>query len=229
MLSPGVEAEVQNLDLAFAVGEATWDIARIPTVLRRVPRRHIVRALRIRDGERFRSAVLNPRTGPKTWAFFWNIHAPTLRERVTVDGRHADVIVNEMRGWQLKRGIDVGGPGSRYESYEHVTEDAASWLRRNGLPWMTAVQVQAIAWCHAKAIEQAGLTTRATPARTDQQGKDSGMCRDEEPTEAEHDDEIGEQLAEIDGRRCSPDTRTRRPGCVSATTSTEGREPYERR
>ena len=109
--------------------------------------------------------VLNPKTGPKTWAFFWNIYAPSLRERVTIDGRHADVIANRMVGWKLKRGIDTGGPGTRYESYEHVTEDAAQWLRRNGYRWMTAVQVQAIVWCHAKTIEMAGVTTRGTPRK----------------------------------------------------------------
>lgn len=106
--------------------------------------------------------VLNPRTGPKTWSFFWNIYAPTLRERVTIDGRFADIIANELRGWKLKRGIDSGGPGTRYESYEHVTEDAARWLRGRGMPWITAVQVQSICWMEGKRIELQGLTTRGT-------------------------------------------------------------------
>ena len=98
--------------------------------------------------------VLNPRTGPKTWAFFWNIYAPSLRDHVTIDGRFADIIANEMRPWKASRGIDVGGPGSRYESYEFITEDAASYLRRfPQFRWMTAVQVQAICWMGAKRIE----------------------------------------------------------------------------
>ena len=109
--------------------------------------------------------VLNPKTGPKTWAFFWNIYAPTLRDHVTIDGRHADVIANCMRPWKVKRGIDTGGPGTRYESYEHVTEDAAQWLRRNGYPWMTAVQVQAIVWCEAKRIELAAPHCRGLPRK----------------------------------------------------------------
>ena len=123
--------------------------------------------------ERDPTEVLNPRTGPKTWSFFWNIYAPTLRERVTIDGRFADVIANEMRPWKRKRGIDVGGPGSRYESYEMVTEDAAKHLRRNGMPWMTAVQVQAITWVEAKRIEFAaphckGLPRKQGPTRKGQ-------------------------------------------------------------
>lgn len=118
--------------------------------------------------------VLNPVTGPKTWAFFWNIYAPSLRERVTIDGRIADVIANRMIGWKDHRGIDRGGPGTRYESYEHVFEDAARWLRRNGYPWMTAVQVQAIVWCEAKRIEFGyphcrGLPRKLGPHRKGQQ------------------------------------------------------------
>jgi hypothetical protein len=116
--------------------------------------------------------VLNPRTGPKTWAFFWNIYGPSLREHVTIDGRFADVIANEMRPWKLKRGIDRGGSGTRYESYEIVTEDAARELRRT-YPWMTAVQVQAITWMEAKRIEFAtphckGLPRRQGPTRKGQ-------------------------------------------------------------
>lgn len=123
--------------------------------------------------ERDPTEVLNPRTGPKTWAFFWNIYAPSLRERVTIDGRFADVIANEMRPWKQKRGIDIGGPGTRYESYEHVTEDAARWLRGRGMPWMTAVQVQAICWVEAKRIEFAtphckGLPRKQGPSRKGQ-------------------------------------------------------------
>jgi hypothetical protein len=117
--------------------------------------------------------VLNPVTGPKTWSFFWNIYAPSLRERVTIDGRFADIIADAMRPWKAKRGIDTGGPGTRYESYEHVTEDAARHLRRSGYPWMTAVQVQAITWMEAKRIEFAqphckGLPRKQGPHRKGQ-------------------------------------------------------------
>lgn len=102
--------------------------------------------------------VLNPRTGPKTWAFFWNIWQPRMPGHVTVDGRHADVIYGRMRPWKRKRGIDVGGPGTRYESYEFVTEDAARWLRRRcrGYRSITPAEVQAAAWCEAKRIELSG-------------------------------------------------------------------------
>lgn len=106
--------------------------------------------------------VLDPRTGPKTWNFFWNIWAPTLRDHVTIDGRYADVLANRMLGWKDKRGIDTGGPGSRYERFAFVTEDVARNLRAHGFPWMTAPQVQAIAWCEAKRIERVGITTRGT-------------------------------------------------------------------
>ena len=108
--------------------------------------------------------VLSPRTGPKTWAFFWNIYAPGLRDHVTVDGRHADVIANRMRPWQANRGIEVGGPGTRYESYEFVTEDVARHLRKlSRFSAITAVQVQAVLWCEGRRIERQGLTTRGTP------------------------------------------------------------------
>jgi len=110
--------------------------------------------------------VLNPVTGPKTWAFFWNIYAPTLREHVTIDGRYADIIENEMRPWRAYRGIDTGGPGTKYERYEHLTEDVARCLRRQSrFKTLTAVQVQAIAWCHGKQIEMTGVTCRGTPRR----------------------------------------------------------------
>jgi hypothetical protein len=110
--------------------------------------------------------VLNARTGPKTWAFFHNIADPSDPDHVTVDGRHADVIVNTMRPWQLKRGIDNGGPTTRYASYAAVTIAAARKLRRRKrFRGITPAQVQAVVWCHAKAIEQSGTTARGLPRK----------------------------------------------------------------
>jgi hypothetical protein len=112
------------------------------------------------------TTVLDPRTGPKTWAFYWNVYAPSLRDHVTVDGRHADIIANSMRPWRQKRGIDNGGPGTRYESYEYVTEDAARELRKSAAyRGITAVQVQAITWCEGKRIERQGVTLKGLPRR----------------------------------------------------------------
>jgi len=118
--------------------------------------------------------VLNPITGPKTWAFFWNIYAPGLREHVTIDGRFADIWENSMRPWKAYKGIDVGGPNSRYQRYSYATEDVARCLRkRRRFRTLTAVQVQAIAWCHGKQIEldrphSKGLVRKQGPHRRGQ-------------------------------------------------------------
>ena len=110
--------------------------------------------------------IIDKRTAPKTWSFFWNIYAPGLRDHVTVDGRHADIIANTMRGWKANRGIDVGHVGSRYESYEFITEDTARALRLlRPFRTITAPQVQAILWCEGKRIERQGLTSRGNPRK----------------------------------------------------------------
>ena len=150
-VSPNLDAEV--------------NFAEVAAILDDTDRTHVTTKQRDKARRCLRhdpATVLHPYTGPKTWSFFWNIHAPTLREHVTIDGRYADVLANRMLPWKVKRGIDTGGRGSRYERFEFVTEDVASHLRRHGYPWMTAVQMQAIAWCEAKRIERGGLTTRGT-------------------------------------------------------------------
>ena len=153
-ISPNLEAN-DNFAMAHAVLEGTDTL--------HVTGKQRAKALACLEADP--TEVLNPRTGPKTWSFFWNIYAPSLRERVTIDGRFADIIANEMRPWKQKRGIDVGGPGTRYESYEHVTEDAARWLRGRGMPWITAVQVQAITWVEAKRIEFAAPHCKGLPRK----------------------------------------------------------------
>lgn len=147
--SPSIDAEV-------LVGEIERILTGQTSRVTGRQRAKVVACLRTEPTE-----ILNQRTGPKTWAFFWNIYAPSLRDHVTVDGRRADIIANCMRPWRANRGIDVGGPGSRYESYEYVTEDAARRLRRIGrFRTITAVQVQAVTWCEGKRRERPGLTAR---------------------------------------------------------------------
>jgi hypothetical protein len=152
--SPGMPAD-QNFGSIAALIDGT--LARLTG-----RQRHKAQACLVDDP----AEVLNPRTGPKTWAFFHNIADPSDGEFVTVDGRHADVIVNSMRPWQAARGLDTGGPNSRYASYAAVTIDAARKLRRRKrFRGITPAQVQAVAWCHAKAIEQSGTTTRGLPRK----------------------------------------------------------------
>lgn len=148
-LSPGIDAELllaNGLDVIGATGAMRAKAQRCLTA----------------DP----TEVLNPHSGPKTWAFFWNIYAPSLRDHVTIDGRQADIICNRMRPWRAERGIARGGPGTRYESYEFVTEDAARVLRRSRcFRTITAVQVQAVSWMHGKAIERQGTTIYGAPRK----------------------------------------------------------------
>lgn len=161
-LSPQLDAEI-NLTGVLAILDGTSRMA--------ITGRQLDKALRCVRGDP--TEILDPITGPKTWNFFWNIYAPGLRDHVTVDYRYADVIANEMRPCEQKRGIDRGGYGSRYDRHLLVTEDVASRLRRSGHPMITAAQVQAIAWCEAKRIELAyphskGLVRKQGPHRKGQ-------------------------------------------------------------
>ena len=149
-LSPQLDAEI-NLTGVHAILDGTSRMA--------ITGRQLDKALRCVRGDPV--DVLNPITGPKTWNFFWNIYAPGLRDHVTVDGRYADVVANQMRPWMNKRGIDRGGYGTRYDRHLLVTEDVASCLRKRGRN-VNAAQVQAISWCEAKRIERQGLTARGT-------------------------------------------------------------------
>jgi hypothetical protein len=167
VLSPGVRADIENVDLALAIGEATWDVTAIPAKLGRVPKRSVVKALRIRDGED-PADVLDARSAPKTTCFFHNIHDPRDDRWVTVDGRMADLIVNELRPWKLKRGIDSArlrnGVRTRYEEYEGIIRGCARIVTRQGMQ-MSAIEAQAVLWCAAKGLELAGTTKRGTPRR----------------------------------------------------------------
>jgi hypothetical protein len=161
-LSPQLDAEI-NLTGVLAILDGTSRMA--------ITRNQLDKALRCVRGDP--AEILNPITGPKTWNFFWNIYAPGLRDHVTVDGRYADVVANVMRPWMVKRGIDRGGYGTRYDRHLCVTEDVASRLRRCGHTSMTAPQVQAIAWCEAKRIELAyphckGQVRKQGPSRKGQ-------------------------------------------------------------
>ena len=166
VLSPTVEAE-RNIDSALAIGEATWDITQVPALLSRLPKRHLVKALRIRDGEDPLD-VLDPRTAPKTTCFFHNIHDPDDDDWVTIDGRIADVIVNELRPWKLKRGIGSArlrnGQRTLYEVYEDCLRAAARRVTLRGMA-IHGVEAQAIVWCQAKALELHGVTLRGTPRK----------------------------------------------------------------
>jgi hypothetical protein len=167
VLSPSMEASTRNINAALAVGEQTWDITTIVPGLTNMPRRNVVKALRIRDGED-PADVLDPRTAPKTTCFFHNIHDPNDDDWITIDGRIADVIANEMRPWKLKRGIESArlrrGGTTRYEEHENIVRAAARRVTRRGMP-MHGVEAQAVLWCQAKALELHGLTQRGTPRK----------------------------------------------------------------
>jgi hypothetical protein len=166
MLSPGVEAS-ENLDIARLVGGCSYDLTKVPAELQRIPKRMLIKALRIRDGED-PDAVFNPRRAPKTTCFYRNICDPHDDTWVTIDGRMADLIVNQRRPWSSHRGIASArlstGETTLYESYEETVRYAARIVTRKGLP-MHGVEAQACLWMAGKRIELAEPTVRGTPRK----------------------------------------------------------------
>lgn len=120
--------------------------------LSRASDRDLLKANRIWNEGVDPEAVLFRGQAPKTNTFFRNINAPHEDNGATVDGRHADLIVDSMRPWTQARNIQsadlVRGGRSRYERYSDATATAA---RRFGvLPH----ELQAVDWEMGKAIER---------------------------------------------------------------------------
>lgn len=112
----------------------------------------ILKAHRIWHGGEDPEAVLDRRKAPKTNTFFRNINEPHVDHGATVDGRHADLVVDAMRPWTMSRNIQsaetVRGGRTRYERYSDATSHAA---RREGvLPH----QLQAVDWEMGKLLER---------------------------------------------------------------------------
>jgi hypothetical protein len=115
----------------------------------------LLKAHRIWHGNEDPEAVLTRGTAPKTNSFFRNINEPHHSGPVTVDGRHADLVVDAMRPWSGEgsaRGIQSAdlkrGKTSRYEQYEEHTRRVAD--RVGILPH----QFQAVVWEGAKPVER---------------------------------------------------------------------------
>lgn len=116
---------------------------------------NLLKAKRIWHGGEDPDAVLSRQSAPKTNSFFHNINSPHESGFVTVDGRHADLIVDAMRPWSgvgSSRGISSAalksGKQTRYEDYEDHTRVLARHL--GILPH----QLQAVVWEGAKPIER---------------------------------------------------------------------------
>lgn len=96
--------------------------------------------------------VLDRTGAPKTNSFYHNILEPHKDGMVTVDGRHADIITDGMRPWEMDRGISSAqlktGKPTRYEQYSQMTADAAHHL--GVLPH----ELQAGLWEHGKLAER---------------------------------------------------------------------------
>lgn len=127
----------------------------------------IVKAHRIWHGGEDPEAVLDRTKAPKTNTFFRNINEPHVNHGATVDGRHADLVVDAMRPWTMKRGIGSAGlkrgGRSRYERYSDATSAAAH--REGILPH----QLQAVDWEMGKMLERNFDPTRKQgDARTGQ-------------------------------------------------------------
>lgn len=121
--------------------------------IRRASDTDILKASRIMGGDDYRD-VLPKGSAPKTHAFATNIAHPDEWGRVTVDGRHADIITDYPRPWQfdrnLGRGTVSGEPSTRYRNYEGYTEAATRHINRVYGTDLMPHEVQAILWEHAK-------------------------------------------------------------------------------
>lgn len=116
--------------------------------------------------------VLSRRGAPKTHSFAHNIHSPESWEHVTIDGRQADIIANQMRPWQWSgRGISSAalpsGKPTRYEDHEQVMRTATRVLQRRDARFKDASPsaVQAVTWEMGKIIERQGTTKTGEPRK----------------------------------------------------------------
>jgi hypothetical protein len=120
---------------------------------------NISTALHIRGGED-PIELLSRRTSPKQHNFMLNLAGDT--DAITIDGRHADIIANEMRAWhgaKSARGIgtagNLRGTPTRHEDYEEVVRSSSKLPSvRKKFPSMTPRDAQALQWVVAKDLER---------------------------------------------------------------------------
>ena len=116
-------------------------------------------ALRIRGGED-PIELLSRRTSPKQHNFMQNLAGNV--DAITIDGRHADIIANQMRAWHgptSSRGIGtaglVSGKPTRHEDYEEVVRSSSTLPSvQKRFPRLTGRDAQALQWVVAKDIER---------------------------------------------------------------------------
>lgn len=124
--------------------------------LAKAPDSNLVKAHRIWHGGEDFEDVLSRRTAPKTNSFARNIADPSTSRDVTVDGRHADIVVDSMRPWKnsgvSNRGISSAnlakGGSTRYENYEAQTARVADSLE------IPPHALQATVWEMGKSVER---------------------------------------------------------------------------
>jgi hypothetical protein len=133
----------------------------------------LVKARRIMSGEQWRD-VLTLRSAPKTHHFAGNLENPYEDTGVTVDGRHHDIVANQMLSWtDVDRGIDSAGltrGRSRYEDIEDITKLSTRRLSSRDPRFAGAHphDVQAALWVGGKFIETQGGRYRKGPKREGQ-------------------------------------------------------------
>lgn len=124
--------------------------------LAKAPDSNLIKAHRIWHGGEDFENVLDRHSAPKTNSFARNIADPSTSRDVTVDGRHADIVVDSMRPWKnsgvSNRGISsanlVRGGSTRYENYEAQTARVADSLE------IPPHALQATVWEMGKSVER---------------------------------------------------------------------------
>jgi len=122
----------------------------------------LLRAERILGGQPWRE-VIPISTSPKTHKFAENIEDPTSTS-VTIDGRAADIVANQRRGWKDDRGIStanlVSGKESRYERHERAYQSTTSELSQQDTRFtgVTPKDVQAVLWVGGRGVERSQPT-----------------------------------------------------------------------
>jgi len=113
-------------------------------------------------------------TGPKTNAFFHNIHEPHVGGPVTVDGRAYDIAHNRLQTWTADRGISgqmhtpkgvVTSAHVRYNRVADVYRSAASAISQESGQEIHPHDVQAVTWEQGKRIERSGTTASGQPRK----------------------------------------------------------------
>ncbi len=132
--------------------------------------RSLLDARRMMQGED-PADVLSLRTSPKRHSFFQNIDNPSNPDFVTIDGRAADQIADQMRPWNSGRGIGSAGirrGTTRYEDHAAVFQGGARALgrsRHSEFHGITPSAAQAVAWEHGKVIERSFPTVSGEPRK----------------------------------------------------------------